>query len=58
MCFKQGNTFKIFSNRTITVLANNKFVNPNEPVTIIHNGKVTVQRPMQFKPEVAEKTLL
>lgn len=40
------------------MLVNNKFVNPNEPVTIIHNGQVTVQRAMQFKPDVAEKTLV
>lgn len=57
LVFKDGNQFRIFSNRVITVLLNKKMVNPSQPVTIIHNNKQTQQRPMQFRPEVAEKTM-
>jgi hypothetical protein len=50
MVKKSGNKFKIFSNRSISILVNHKMVDPNLPITVIHNFKTTVYRKMVLNP--------
>lgn len=58
MVLKERNTFRILSNRKITVLVNSKMINPNETVKIIHNGVVISERFMNSRLDVMEGTLL
>ncbi len=44
------------SNRTISILVNRMMINQGQPITIVHNGTITQQRPMMFKSDIAQKT--
>jgi hypothetical protein len=48
--FKEGNKFKILSNRIITVMVNRNMVDPMQPITIMHNNQITVNQQMQSNP--------
>lgn len=58
LVLKEGNVFRIFSNQKIGVMLNQNMIDPNQPVTIVHNGAVTAQRQFQPRPDVAERTML
>ena len=50
---REGNTFRVFSNRRIAVRVNRRFINPNEPIKVIHNNVTTIERAFQPRREIA-----